>query len=311
MIARHKAALSSFEDAFPASEASLIHDYALMDVDAPRVDFYVDGAYRPKGAMHGIRHAKAVAACVLKNTSHSRGHNVWIKVLPDKPPPTNTRAEITAVILAQETALTYRKNTVTKKRQLLTIHSDCRTTVEHLNGVQISRQNKDLLNKAVGLDKELRRFPGFSVTYTWIPRGENKLADSYCTVKLDEVQEINKKDLKQKAKIETKLRESKSGRKVALEKRNLKKTRKQKKEKKQIEEKERLEKKLDAERKLSAEKTKTKRLARKARYEQKKLDAKKKMETSERPMSKLEMVVRLKDKQKEDMLTHKNMPARY
>jgi ribonuclease HI len=62
------------------------------------MEIYIDGGCRGNGQPGAI----GAAAAVFK---HRYGHKAWTRVLPRYPPPTNQRAEITAIIMALQQAL--------------------------------------------------------------------------------------------------------------------------------------------------------------------------------------------------------------
>ncbi|KAF2669512.1 hypothetical protein BT63DRAFT_479334 [Microthyrium microscopicum] len=179
------------------------------------VNFFADGGCRHQGTSS----ATGVAACVLKNSQAFGRKKSWTEALPEYPPPTNTRAEISALILAQAKAIElqrkrWRKIKRSKKQNIqstkiiFVIHSDCQRTVEALNG-QISNwiesgwskktgdrvANQDLFEKAWKLDQKLKRWKSrVRVVYKWIPREQNWMAHHCCAAKLVELEQAETSD---------------------------------------------------------------------------------------------------------------------
>ncbi|KAF2436602.1 ribonuclease H-like protein [Tothia fuscella] len=151
---------------------------------------YVDGACRHNGKPW----AKGVSACVIKN--RNSGYKGWTRLLPLNPRPTNQRTEIDAIILALEQALQRYEELNGYPSLDVLIHSDSRYAVNCMedwvykwssNGWLNTRGeevvNRDIIQKASGLDDELKELG--SVSYVWIPREENGEADGLCNERLD------------------------------------------------------------------------------------------------------------------------------
>ncbi|KAI0444635.1 ribonuclease H-like domain-containing protein [Xylaria telfairii] len=156
------------------------------------MEFYVDGGCRG----NGYQWATGAAACCLMRKGH-RFYSHKSVHLPRYPTPTNQRAEITAIILALQWALERFEELDLSPRLDVRIHSDskyaigCMTTWVYKwasNGWQNSSgydvANRDLIEQASDLDDEVKRLG--SVTYEWVPREDNQLADRLCNDELDE-----------------------------------------------------------------------------------------------------------------------------
>ncbi|KAF2666075.1 ribonuclease H1 [Microthyrium microscopicum] len=156
-----------------------------------RMDLWVDGGCRGNGTEWAI----GAAACVHKK--YHGGHDSWTRHLPSYPTPTNQRAEITAIIMAQEQALEKFDELNGSPDLDIRIYSDSRYAVGCLtrwiytwanNGWCNSRGyevcNRDLIEEASDLDDRLNELG--DVEYIWVPRSQNELADEYCNDALDE-----------------------------------------------------------------------------------------------------------------------------
>jgi ribonuclease HI len=151
---------------------------------------YVDGGCRGNGKPGSI----GAAAAVFK--LRGGGHSAWTRTLPSNPPPTNQRAEITAIIIALEQALAKYEELDAEPWLNVEIFSDskyavgCMTDWVHkwsqngwTNAAGYEVANRDLIERAFELHEKLGREG--SVDYKWISREENKLADSYCNDEMD------------------------------------------------------------------------------------------------------------------------------
>jgi ribonuclease HI len=155
------------------------------------MEIYVDGGCRGNGAPGSI----AAAAAVFK-LKHGR-QTSWARVLPRYPPPTNQRAEITAIILAPELALEKCAELDANPWLDVKIYSDSKYAIGCMtkwvykwtknswtNAAGNEVANRDLIEKASDLDDKLKEVG--DVQYIWIPRGENWDADRYCNEAMDE-----------------------------------------------------------------------------------------------------------------------------
>jgi ribonuclease HI len=156
------------------------------------IDLYADGGCRGNGQPGAIG-----AAAVIFKKRKSRWRPKHSVALPRNPPPTNQRAELTAVILALEKAREQYKKMLTYPNLDVTIHVDskyaigCMTKWIHKwrrNGWTNRRgepvANKDLIMRASALDNELKKLG--SVDYEWIPRDENWRADQLCNENMNQ-----------------------------------------------------------------------------------------------------------------------------
>ena len=152
---------------------------------------YVDGGCRGNGQPGAI----GAAAAVFEK--RNGGHYAWTKSLPQYPPPTNQRAEITAIILALEQALEKYENLDTNPYLDVKIYSDskyaigCMTNWIYkwtrngwINAAGNEVANRDLIQEASDLDDRLKEEG--DVEYIWISREENQLADRLCNECMDE-----------------------------------------------------------------------------------------------------------------------------
>jgi ribonuclease HI len=155
------------------------------------MEIYVDGGCRGNGQPGSI----GAAAVVFK--LRSGGHKAWTTVLPRHPPPTNQRAEITAIILALEQALEKLAELHTNPSLDVKIYSDSRYAIGcmtnwvykwskngWINTAGNEVANRDLIEKASDLDDRLKEEG--TVEYIWIPREQNQDADRYCNQAMDE-----------------------------------------------------------------------------------------------------------------------------
>jgi ribonuclease HI len=153
---------------------------------------YADGGCRGNG------HPWAIGAAAIAFKSQTGTYyNSWTLSLPSDPPPTNQRAEITAIILALEQALERYEELNTNPWLDVTIYSDSKYVVNCMTdfiykwtgngwttaaGYEVA--NRDLLEKASDLDDRLREEG--DVTYVWIPREENEHVDTLCNEDMDD-----------------------------------------------------------------------------------------------------------------------------
>jgi ribonuclease HI len=154
------------------------------------MEIYVDGACRGNGQLGAI----GAAAAIFKKKRG--GYDAWTKSLPTYPPPTNQRAEITAIILALEQALEKFEELDTNPYLDVKIYSDSRYAIGcmtkwiykwtrngWINAAGNEVANRDLIEEASDLDDRLKEKG--DVEYIWIPREENQLADGLCNEHMD------------------------------------------------------------------------------------------------------------------------------
>lgn len=154
------------------------------------MEIHVDGGCRGNGQPGAI----GAAAAVFKKKYG--GYDAWTKSLPSYPPPTNQRAEITAIILALEQALERLKELDTNPYLDVKIYSDSRYAIGcmtnwiykwarngWINAAGNEVANRDLIQEASDLDDRLKEEG--DVEYIWIPREENELADRLCNEDMD------------------------------------------------------------------------------------------------------------------------------
>jgi ribonuclease HI len=154
------------------------------------MEIYVDGGCRGNGQPGAIG---AAAAIFQKKYG---GYDAWTKSLPRYPPPTNQRAEITAIILALEQALEKHEELDTNPSLNVKIYSDSRYAIGcmtnwiykwarngWINAAGNEVANRDLIQEASDLDDRLKETG--DVEYIWIPREENQLADRLCNEDMD------------------------------------------------------------------------------------------------------------------------------
>ncbi|KAK2730730.1 hypothetical protein FQN55_005512 [Onygenales sp. PD_40] len=158
-----------------------------------RMEIYVDGGCR----RNGYSDAMGAAAAIRQSRS---GSKYWHRTRRLSKKPTNQRAEITAIILGIQMALDAYDDLDSYPRLDVTIYSDSRYAVGCMTdwvykwanngwvnsrGVKVS--NKNLIKKASALDDKLSELG--NVTYSWIPRSENELADKHCNEELDAMEQ--------------------------------------------------------------------------------------------------------------------------
>ncbi|KAJ0422236.1 ribonuclease H-like domain-containing protein [Aspergillus carlsbadensis] len=155
------------------------------------IDIYADGGCRGNGQPGAIG-----AAAIIFKKRKSRWRPKHSVALPRNPPPTNQRAELTAIILALEKALEQYDKMLTHPQFYVTIHVDSRYAIGCMtewiykwkrngwvNAAGFTVVNKDLIMRASKLDAELKRLG--SVSYVWVPREENWRADELCNENMD------------------------------------------------------------------------------------------------------------------------------
>ncbi|KAI1494107.1 ribonuclease H-like protein [Biscogniauxia mediterranea] len=165
------------------------------------MDFTVDGGCRPR---LGSRHRAVAAAAAVLHTRNV-GHRLRTRTLlptTARVQPSNHRAELTAVILALEWALARYRQLAGRPRLVVRIRTDSRYAVRCLSGVWVYRwdrngwrnargvevANRDLIERALNLAALVEDMDG-TVTYEWIPRHENEVADRACRQLLQDARE--------------------------------------------------------------------------------------------------------------------------
>lgn len=162
-----------------------------------RMVFRVDGACRNNGNAW----ATGAAACVLYYNASGTSNRYTYKTqkLPKRPTPTNQRAEITAVILALEWAISRFDDLEGYPTMDVTIYSDSQYAVSCMNewsykwcrngwvnarGFEVV--NRNLIQKACNLEERLNDLG--NVRFIWVPRSANSDADELCNEVLDNLQ---------------------------------------------------------------------------------------------------------------------------
>jgi len=157
------------------------------------IELFVDGACRNNG------YAGAVGAAAAVHKLRGNNHFYGTEALEDRwEAATNQRAEILAIKLGLELALDKHQELRSGTACKVTIHSDSKYAIGCMrewvykwvsNGWINARgepvANQDLIKEANSLDDELREVA--DVTYVWIPRSENSLADRHCNEALDDM----------------------------------------------------------------------------------------------------------------------------
>ncbi|KAL8721141.1 MAG: hypothetical protein Q9181_007772 [Wetmoreana brouardii] len=152
----------------------------------------VDGGCRRNGYSDAF-----AAAAVIVHRKWGRT-KTWTKRLPSYPRPTSQAAEITAIILALETALDMYNNSDMRPYMRVTITTDskyaygCMTEwrykwVENgwINSAGRDVANQELIQRALELEEEVEE--DGKVWYTWVPRDENQDADDAVNEVLNEM----------------------------------------------------------------------------------------------------------------------------
>ncbi|KAL8792720.1 MAG: hypothetical protein Q9195_004695 [Heterodermia aff. obscurata] len=150
-----------------------------------------DGGCRRNGSPNAIGSAAIVV--VRRNGAWTS----WTRDLPTYPSPTSQRAELTAIIAALEAALEKAENLDYAPFMRVRIYTDskyaygCMTDWSFkwrnngwINSAGNEVANRDLIEEAVELDGRLER--NGKVTYGWIPREQNAVADKAVRDRLDE-----------------------------------------------------------------------------------------------------------------------------
>lgn len=148
-----------------------------------QMHIYVDGGCKGNGQPGST----GVAAAVFR-TRWWTWFRASVRELPDRPQPTNQRAEITAIMLAIEKALERIEELDRSPKVRVVIYSDsvyavkCMTTWVHkwanngwVNSRGLEVANRDLIEETSYMDGLLREKA--RVRYKWISRKENTRAD--------------------------------------------------------------------------------------------------------------------------------------
>ncbi|RDW64325.1 ribonuclease H family protein [Aspergillus mulundensis] len=152
---------------------------------------YCDGGCRGNGRPGAI----GAAAIVWKKQKQTWRHRSSV-ALPRSPPPTNQRAELTAIILALTKALEKYEALDSYPYVKVNIKTDSKYAIGCMNewihtwrknGWRNSRGqevvNRDLIQYAYDLDQRLKAKG--TVTYQWVPREDNKVADQLANDNMD------------------------------------------------------------------------------------------------------------------------------
>lgn len=156
------------------------------------MEIHTDGGCRGNGRPGAI--GAAAAAFKKRNGTYGKA---WTRSLPrDDPPPTNQRAELTAIILALELALEKLEKLNTNPYLDVKIYSDSRYAIDcmtiwiykwtrngWINAAGSEVVNRDLLEEASDLDDKLKEVG--DVDYVWISREKNQYADECCNYAMD------------------------------------------------------------------------------------------------------------------------------
>lgn len=154
----------------------------------------VDGGCRRNG------YSDAVGAAAVVLFHRTGGWNSWSWALPSSPTPTSQRAELTAIVHALEMARDKIHELDGSPVMKVTISTDskyahgCMTNWSYkwrnngwINAAGNEVANRDLVEEAIELEDEIDR--NGSVTFRWIPRDENQIADKAVNDELNDMQE--------------------------------------------------------------------------------------------------------------------------
>ncbi|KAL6716212.1 hypothetical protein ACLMJK_005778 [Lecanora helva] len=159
-----------------------------------KIELYVDGGCRRNGYPDAI----GAGACVHQKRG---GRSMtWTRRLPYTPQPTSQRAEITAIILALETAWDCYRELDSNPYIYVTIYTDSKYAygcMREWNDKWLSNNfttsaghevvNRDLIEEAYDLEEKVAREG--QVDFKWIPRSDNQDADGAVNQELDEMDE--------------------------------------------------------------------------------------------------------------------------
>ena len=155
---------------------------------------YVDGGCRNNG------YAGAYGACACfivrkwgQNETYTRRLPAW-----DDPVPTSQRAELQAIILALEHAIDEREDLNNNPYMYVTIYTDSRyahgcmtkwydkwQNNGFINSAGYEVVNRDLIERALELESDILNHG--KVTWEWIPRSDNTVADEAVNDELDDM----------------------------------------------------------------------------------------------------------------------------
>lgn len=158
------------------------------------MNVYVDGGCRGNGQAWAYG---AAAACFKQR---SGDWLTWTRRLNNNsyPPPTNQRAEITAVIVALQQILDKYEELNCYPRLQVTIYTDSKYVVGcmadwiykwssngWINAAGNEVVNRDLIQEASCLDDRVAELG--TIKYQWIPRAQNEMADGECNDEMNEM----------------------------------------------------------------------------------------------------------------------------
>lgn len=158
-----------------------------------KMHMFADGGCRGNGHPYAI----GAAAAVLED--RRGGRTTWTRTLPVDPTPTNQRAELTAIILALDQAFVTREEEISGNTYIkLAIFTDSKYAVgcmtewiqkwtengwRNAKGNQVA--NRDLVEEAHDLEFRFNQIG--EVKYIWIPREQNRDADSAANDAMDDM----------------------------------------------------------------------------------------------------------------------------
>lgn len=155
---------------------------------------FVDGGCRGNGYPGAFG---ACACYVVKKWGHSETFTQWLQSWM-RPVPTNQRAELYAIILALEHAIEERDNLNSNPYMNVTIHTDskyahgCMTEWYRkwqnngfINALGNEVTNRDLIERALELESDI--LDHGNVTWEWIPRSDNTVADEAVNDEMDKM----------------------------------------------------------------------------------------------------------------------------
>ena len=160
------------------------------------INMKVDGGCRHNG------YANAIGAAAVVLLRKYGGWTSWTRDLPSYPTATSQRAELTAIIFALEKAL--EKAEDLDNNPFVSVNIDTDSKYAHgcmtdwsfkwrnngwINSAGNEVANRDLIEEAVDLDDRLEDYG--KVTYGWIPRGQNSVADQAVKDRLDEIEGVD------------------------------------------------------------------------------------------------------------------------
>ncbi|KAL8818924.1 MAG: hypothetical protein Q9223_002541 [Gallowayella weberi] len=148
------------------------------------------------GACRGNGYSGSTASAAVVIHKRRRRYKTSSYCLPTYPPPTNQRAELSALILALERASDQYDNLINRPFLQVKIHTDskyvhgCMTDWRYkwqrngfINSAGREVANRDLIERALYLEEKVEE--NGEVEYGWVPREENELADKAANEALD------------------------------------------------------------------------------------------------------------------------------